>query len=121
MLNSLASGRHLALRTVLLQLAVAALAGLAFLAQGRRDAVAATAGATLVALGTVVFSTRFFSGLHGAGMAFSRLITGLLLKWFVIVGGLLLILAKFKLPPLAAITGLVAALAVYLVAFRFKG
>jgi hypothetical protein len=45
----------------------------------------------------------------------------MILKWFVIVGGLLLILAKFKLPPLAAITGLVAALAVYLLAFRFKG
>jgi ATP synthase protein I len=59
--------------------------------------------------------------LNGAGMAFSRLIAGMILKWFVIVGGLFLILAKFKLPPLAAISGLVAALAVYLLAFRFKG
>jgi ATP synthase protein I len=121
MLNSLASGRRLALRTVLLQLAAAVLAGLVFLTLGRREALSAAMSATFVALGTMLFSMRFFSGLNGAGMAFSRLIAGMILKWFVIVGGLFLILAKFKLPPLAAITGLVAALAVYLLAFRFKG
>jgi len=66
-------------------------------------------------------SARFFSGLGGAGLAFSRLLTGMLLKWIVIVGGLTMILVQYKLPPLAAITGLVAAYAVYLLAFRFKG
>jgi hypothetical protein len=54
-------------------------------------------------------------------MALSRLLTGMLLKWIVIVGGLVVILFQFKLPPPAAIAGLVAALAVYLLAFRFKG
>jgi len=39
----------------------------------------------------------------------------------VVVGGLGLILFQYKLPPLAAVTGLVAAYAVYLMAFRFKG
>jgi ATP synthase protein I len=123
MLNSLASGRRLALRIMLLQLAVAALAGLVFLTLGRRDeAMAATAGAVIVALGTALLSARFFSGLSSsAGMALGRLLTGMLLKWIVIVGGLFMILFQFKLPPLAAITGLVAAYAVYLVAFRFKG
>ena len=123
MLNSLASGRRLALRIMLLQLAVAALAGLVFLTLGRRDeAMAATAGAVVVALGTALLSARFFSGLSSsAGMALGRLLTGMLLNWVVIVGGLFVILFQFKLPPLAAITGLVAAYAVYLVAFRFKG
>ena len=123
MLNSLASGRRLALRIMLLQLAVAALAGLVFLTLGRRDeAMAATAGAVVVALGTALLSARFFSGLSSsAGMALGRLLTGMLLKWVVIVGGLFVILFQFKLPPLAAITGLVAAYAVYLLAFRFKG
>jgi len=51
----------------------------------------------------------------------SRLLTGMILKWIVIVGGLFMILFQYKLPPLAAITGLVAAYAVYLLAFRFKG
>ncbi|GGY32052.1 hypothetical protein GCM10008098_26800 [Rhodanobacter panaciterrae] len=120
-LNSLASGRRLALRIMLLQLAVAMLAGLAFLALGRREAVSAAAGAAIVALGTALLSARFFSGLSGAGMALSRLLTGMILKWIVIVGGLIMILVQFKLPPLAAITGLVAAYAVYLLAFRFKG
>jgi hypothetical protein len=120
-LNSLASGRRLALRIILLQLAVALLAGLVFLALGRREAVSAAAGAALVALGTALMSTRFFSGLGGAGLALSRLLTGMFLKWIVIVGGLIVILFQYKLPPLAAITGLVAAYAVYLLAFRFKG
>jgi ATP synthase protein I len=120
-LNSLASGRRLALRIVLLQLAVALLAGLLFLVLGRREALAAAAGATLVALGTALLSARFFSGLHGAGFALGRLLTGMLLKWIVLIGGLVVILFHYKLPPLAAMTGLVAACAVYLLAFRFKG
>ena len=121
MLNSLASGRRLALRITLLQLAVAALAGLGFLALGRREAVSAAAGAAVVALGTALLSMRLFSGLSGAGVVLSRLMTGMVLRWAVIVGGLLVILVEYKLPPLAAISGLVAALAVYWLAFRFKG
>ncbi|WP_081699977.1 ATP synthase I [Rhodanobacter sp. OR87] len=120
-LNSLASGRRLALRIILLQLAVALLAGLVFLALGHREAVAAAAGATTVALGTALMSVRFFGDVGGAGQALGRLLTGMLLKWSVIVGGLVVILFQFKLPPPAAITGLAAAYAVYLVAFRFKG
>ena len=121
MLNSLASGRRLALRIMLLQLAAALIVGLAFLTLGRREAVSGAAGAVIVALGTALLSARFFSGLNGAGMALSRLLTGMLLKWIVIVGGLIVILFQYKLPPLAAITGLAAAYAVYLLAFRFKG
>ncbi|WP_426687354.1 hypothetical protein [Rhodanobacter ginsengiterrae] len=121
LLNSLASGRHIALRIVLLQLLVALLVGLVFLALGPREAVSAAAGATMVALGTALMSARFFSGVTGAGQALGRLLTGVLLKWIVIVGGLIVILFQLKLPPLAAITGLAAAYAVYLLAFRFKG
>ena len=63
-LNSLASGRRLALRIMLLQLAVALLAGLVFLTLGRREAVSAAAGAAVVALGTALLSVRFFSGMQ---------------------------------------------------------
>ncbi|MGB3270434.1 MAG: hypothetical protein WBA65_10845 [Rhodanobacter sp.] len=121
MLNNLASGRRLALRTVLLQFAVALLVGCVFLALGRREAASAAAGAVVVALGTAAMSARMFSDIGGAGLALGRLLTGMLLKWIVIVGGLVVILFQFKLPPLAAITGLVAAYAVHLLAFRFKG
>ena len=44
-----------------------------------------------------------------------------ILKWIAIAGGLIVILGQYKLPPLAAITGLVAAYAINLLAFRFKG
>ena len=121
MLNSLASGRRLALRIVLLQFAVALLVGLAFLTLGRREAVSGAAGAVIVALGTALMSARFFSEISGAGVVLGRLLMGVVLKWIVIVGGLAAILVKFKLPPLAAITGLVAAYVVNLFAFRFKG
>ena len=121
MLNSLASGRRVASRVILLQLAVAVVVGTAFLAAGMGEAVAAAAGAGLVALGTALMSMRMFGGVVGAGLALSRLLTGMLLKWVVIIGGLMIILFQFKLPPLAAITGLAAAYAVHLLAFRFKG
>ena len=106
---------------LLWQLVAAVLAGLAFLAWGRREAVAATAGALVVALGTALLSARTFSGLGGGGIALAHLLTGMILKWIVILGGLVVILVQCKLPPLAAITGLVAAYAVNLLAFRFKG
>lgn len=121
MLNSLASGRRLALRIVLLQLAVAVLVGFAFLLQGRREALAAAAGAAVVALGTALLSARAFAGLGGAGATMGRLLSGMVLKWVVLVGGMMAILGQWKLPPLAAITGLVAAYAINLLAFKFKG
>lgn len=122
MLNSLDAGRRLALRTVLLQLVVSALVGTVFLLlEGHRAAVSAAAAGFTVALGTALMSVQTFGRLVGGAAAFFRLLLGLLLKWAVVVGGLGLILFKYKLPPLAAVTGLVAAYTVYLVAFRFKG
>ena len=121
MLNSLDAGRRLALRMVLLQLAVAVIVGAMFLLKGHREAVSAAAGGGTAALGTALMSVQVFGRLVGGAAAFTRLLLGVLLKWAVVVGGLGLILFKYKLPPLAAVTGLVAAYAVYLAAFRFKG
>ena len=106
---------------ILLQLAVAVAVGLTFLTQGRREAWAAAAGAALVALGTALLAWRTFTGLGGGGMTLWRVASGIVLKWIVIFGGLIAILGQWKLPPLAAITGLVAAYAINLLAFRFKG
>ena len=74
-----------------------------------------------MALGNALLSARLFSQVNNAGLALARLLTGMILKWVVIVGGLIMIMFQYKLPPLAAITGLVAAYAVNLLAFRFKG
>lgn len=120
-LNSLASGRRLALRLLLWQLIVAVIVGLVFATQGRREAIAAAAGAVIVAAGTALLSLRAFSQVSGAGMALGRLLTGMVLKWMVVIGGMIAIMFQWKLPPLAAITGLAAAYAVNLLAFRFKG
>ncbi|WNL46597.1 hypothetical protein RKE25_02865 [Dyella sp. BiH032] len=121
MLNSLASGRRLALRIVMLQLAMAAVVGLVFLTQGYREAIAGAAGAAVVALGTALLAARSFAGLGGGGMTMGRMLSGMVLKWIAIAGGLVVIMGQLKLPPLAAITGLVAAYAINLLAFRFKG
>lgn len=121
MLNSLGSGRRLAWRVVSLQLLVAALVGAAFLWQGPRAAVSATAGAGVVALGTALFSVQAFGRLVGGTTAFFRFLLGWLVKWVVVIGGLAVILLQYKLPPLAAVMGLLAAYAVHLLAFRFKG
>jgi len=121
MLNSIASGRRLALRIALLQLGVAASLGLLFLLHGYRDALAASASAGLVALGTVLMALRTFAGLAGPTMTMLRLLSGVILKWVAVLGGMVVILGQLKLPPLAALTGLVVAYAVNLLAFRFKG
>jgi F0F1-type ATP synthase assembly protein I len=120
-LNSIASGRRLALRLLLWQLFAAMVVGLAFSVRGFRWAIAGAAGAAVVAVGNALLSSRLFSQVSGAGMALGRWLTGMLLKWMVIVGGMIVIMFQYKLPPLAAITGLVAAYAVNLLAFRFKG
>ncbi|TCV96289.1 ATP synthase I subunit [Luteibacter rhizovicinus] len=121
MLNSLAAGRRLALRVVFAQLVMAVLVGIAFSLQSRSAGLAAFAGALIVALGNALFAARFFSTLGNATVATGRLLLGMFLKWTVFIGGVLLVLAYWKLPPLAALVGLVAGFAVNVFAFRFKG
>jgi len=120
-LNSLASGRRLAARVIALQLVVATALGAVFLWQGPRSALAAFGGGVIVALGTALLAWRTFAGWSGGGLAIGRLLSGMVLKWVVIIVGLVAILGQYKLPPLAALTGLVAAYAINLLAFRFKG
>jgi ATP synthase protein I len=120
-LNSLAFGRRLALRLLLWQLVAAMIVGLAFLVHGIQWAIAAAAGAAVVALGNAMLAARVFRGVAPAGVVYGRLLAGVILKWVVVIGGFFAILVKYKLPPLAALTGLGAALAVNLLALRFKG
>lgn len=75
----------------------------------------------MVALGTALLSLRAFARLGPGEAAFGRMLSGVVLKWITILGGLFVILVQFKLPPLAAIAGLMVAYAVNLLAFRFKG
>jgi ATP synthase protein I len=109
------------MRLFLAQLMIAVVVGLAFTLQGRQAGLAAFAGASMVALANALLAARVFGGLGGGGATLVRLLVGMFLKWTVLVGGLLLVLVHWKLPPLATLVGLVAAFAVNLLAFRFKG
>ncbi|MGH8183726.1 MAG: ATP synthase subunit I [Rhodanobacteraceae bacterium] len=118
--NSIAAGRRLAIQVVLTQVAVAVVAGLAFLMQGVHSAVAAFAGGALVVIGTGLLALRVFApALAGPGAMLARFATGTLLKWIVVIVGFYLILAYWRLPALPALVGLVAVLLVNLVALGF--
>jgi ATP synthase protein I len=119
--NSLAAGRRLALQVVLAQVAVAVIAGLAFLVQGVHAAVAALAAGLLVAAGTGLLALRVFApALAGPGSMLARFAFGTLLKWIVVIVGFYLILAYWRLPALPALIGLVAAVLVNLAVLGFK-
>lgn len=103
------------------QIGVAVLVGLAFSGMGWPSMVAATASAMLVAVGNALMAARTFSSVGGAGMAMGGMLVGMALKWIVLIGGLLVVLGIYRLPPLPVLAGLAAAYAVNLLAFRFKG
>lgn len=98
---------------VAVQFVVAMLAALAYLiAQGGREALAAAIGGGAVALGSLLMAWRSLPPVAAsAGFALSRLVSGMLLKWFVVIGALYLAMAKLQLPPLPLIVGLIATMA----------
>jgi F0F1-type ATP synthase assembly protein I len=119
--NSLTANRRLAFRTVAVQAAVAMLVALAFLLQGAQAALAAAIGGGAVALGSLVLAWRSMMGpAYSAGLALSRMVSGLILKWFVVLGALYLSLARLGLPPLPLLAGLLAAMAASFLTHRTK-
>ena len=109
--NSLSANRRLALRTVAMQAVVAIVVALCFLLQGPREALAAGVGGGAVALGSLFLAWRAMLGpAWSAGLALSRIVSGLLLKWFVVFGVLYLALARLDLPPPPLLAGLVVTL-----------
>jgi ATP synthase protein I len=120
-LNSLTANRRLAFRTVVVQAAVAMLVALAFLLQGVQAALAAGIGGGAVALGSLVLAWRSMMGpAYSAGLALARMISGLVLKWFVVLGALYLSLARWGLPPLPLFAGMVATMAASFLTHRSK-
>ncbi|MFN3841860.1 MAG: hypothetical protein ACK4RW_01170 [Rehaibacterium terrae] len=106
----MAAGKRLTRRCVLAQLAVAAGLGLLFWPWSAPAALAAALGGGVMAAGTAVAGWRGFSrAAPAAGDALWRLVGGLLIKWLVVLLGLLLGLALWLLPPLPLLAGLLAA------------
>lgn len=112
MFNSLTANRRLAIRMVAGQAVVATSVALGFLMQDARAAIAAAIGGGAVVLGSLVLSWRSMMGpAYSAGLALARMISGLILKWFVVLGALYLSLARWQLPPVPLLAGLVATMA----------
>lgn len=112
MFNSLSANRRLAFRMVAVQAVVAIVVAMGFLLQEPRAALAAAISGGAVALGSLLLAWRSMLGpAYPAGMALSRLISGLILKWFVVLGALYMSLARWDLPPLPLLAGLVATMA----------
>lgn len=110
------------MRVILVQVAAAVVAGLAFLLlRGAASAAGALAGGLVVAIGTSVMALRLFGpALAGPGAMVARFAVGTLLKWVVVLVGFYLVLAYWRLPPLPALIGLIAALVVNLAALKFE-
>ena len=121
MFNSLTANRRLAFRTVAVQAAVATLVALAFLLQDPQAALAAAIGGGAAAFGSLLLAWRSMMGpAYSAGLALARIVSGLLLKWFVVLGALYLSLARLGLPPLPLLAGLVVTMAASFLTLRLK-
>lgn len=121
MRNSIAAGRRLAARTVLIQAGVSLGVALVFLAQGWQAAATAFVSGILVAAGNALLAVRMFADPgQRADLALFRFLTGTALKWLVVIGGMVALLGSWRLPPVAVIAGVGAALMINLLALRFK-
>ena len=121
MLNSVATGRRLALRIVLIQLLVAAAIALMFLPQGMLSALAAGMGGVAVVLGSLVLALRSFGRAPmSANAALLRMLVAMALKWIVFLAVLYVALVRFALPPVPLLVGAVVTTLSFLFAARLK-
>ena len=120
MLNSTGAGWRVALRVVGFQ-AIAVLAASAVcLISGPRIALAVLAGGGALVLGSLVAAWGAFSGgLASAGMALGRLLLGMAAKWLVVIVGLYLTMAVWRLPAVPALAGAALAAAAFVGSMRF--
>jgi F0F1-type ATP synthase assembly protein I len=118
-LNSLITGRRLALRIVLVQSLVAALLALAFLSQGACSAMAAGMGGGAVVLGSAALAMRAFTVAPvSADAALLRMLGGMALKWLLLLVTLYLALVRFALPPVPLLVGAVVTTMAFLFAAK---
>lgn len=121
MLNSVAAGRRLARRVLIVQIGVISLLALALTAMSWQAGLGALMGGMAVAAGSALMAWRLFGGpLAGAGVTLVRMAGGIALKWLVIVVLLYAALVPLALEPLGVFAGLLAALGINLAALTFK-
>ncbi len=121
MLNSVAAGRRLALRIVLIQLLVAVSIALLFLPQGLGSALAAGMGGGAVVVGSLVLALRSFGRAPmSANAALLRMLVGMALKWVLFLAVLYLALVRFALPPFPLLLSAIVTTLSFLFAARLK-
>ncbi|WAC62153.1 hypothetical protein OVA13_12145 [Pseudoxanthomonas sp. SL93] len=111
MLNSVAAGRRLVLRAAAWQgLAVLLVAAL-FLLWGVPQALAAAVGGAAIVAGALLAAWMAFGGgVLGAVSAVLRLVAGMVVKWVVVIGVLVMGAGLYKLPPLPLLAGVITGL-----------
>jgi len=120
-LNTAAASRRLARRIAATQAIVTSIVAAIFLGDSVRAAAGAVLGGLAITLGSALMAWRALSGGIGAAeTALLKLASGMALKWATVVLVLYLALAQWALDPLAVFSGLLAALAVNLVAIGFR-
>ncbi len=112
MLNTVIHGRQQARKALLAQVLAVAVVALALLATSPAHALAAALGGGALALGGWLSAWVALGGQTpaAAGLALGRLVTGLVLKWALLLAALLLGLAVWHLPPAALVGGVLVAL-----------
>lgn len=118
MSRSPVAGPRLARKTVLAQLVTGlVVAGAAGLLSGPEAAAAAALGAVAIVLGSLLLARALVGGgVQSATGALGRLVLGMLGKWVLVAVVFTLAIGIWKLPVLALIAGLAAAVVASLVA-----
>ncbi|MBS0226659.1 MAG: ATP synthase subunit I [Proteobacteria bacterium] len=117
--SSVAAGRQLAQRVVIHQIAVSLLLALICLLSGpKASAGALMGGMSMVLGGLAAAAVMFTGGVPGGAGWLMRLLLGTGLKWCVVVVGLYLAIAIWKLPAPAVLAGAAMAAAAFLLAAR---
>ncbi len=111
MLNSVATGRRLVLRAAVWQTGAVLLVALLFLLRGVPQAVAAAVGGMAIVAGALLAAWMAFGGgVLGAVSAMLRLVAGMMVKWVVVIGVLVIGAGLYKLPPLPLLAGVITGL-----------
>ena len=115
MSHSLAVGRRLARKAAMFQLAAGVLAAaVAGPGWGTTHAVGAFAGAAAASAGTFGMARLALGGgIQPARVVYARMLAGMLVKWLLVALVLWLAIARWRLPPLAVLAGLVLAMLVF--------
>lgn len=110
----------MALRVVAFQAAAVLAASAACLLLGPRAALAALAGGGTLVLGSLLAAWGAFAGgVAGAGVALGRLLLGTAVKWLIVLVGLYLAMAIWRLPAVPVLAGAALAAAAFVVSMRF--